>query len=534
MICRKYSIILLFIIISISSGISQNISVQNDSYGALSNNTGNPIGGGENYNDIILDHDFHVRTRNEFLNAIKVIKPGQSIYISDTAKIDLSGYQNIRIPPNCILASGRGYKGSEGALLYSDSMETLPLFLIYGENVRITGLRLKGPDMKRRTEQMKKLNSEKNYYSLPNSRCIETYYARLEVDNCEIYGWSHAAISLNKGGYNSHIHHNYIHHNQRHGLGYGVLVNKCNALIEANVFDYCRHHINGSGYKGTSYEARFNQIKENSSNHNFDMHSIYDSKEKMYIAGDKINIHHNTFMSTSYPAVQLRGKPNELAEIHHNLFYHKDQTKAVSQINNEGNMSVFKNKYNATEEIDIIFSSCQTPANIKIQNLTATKALIEWDSVFHANSYEIKYKPKKGSTKYISTTQNKIILVDLLPDTEYIWYIKTNCSADSSDFQWIPEEFKTFSENCGCPDQLKIEKITEGSLLKWKAVDGAKVYYIKYRPKGSEVFIYASSKTNSFIIKKLKAKTSYEVYVRAICNKGQSGYQIKALEFNSN
>ena len=46
---------------------------------------------------------------------------------------------------------------------------------------------------------------------------------RLEVDNCEMAGFSLAAISLSASSGHA-VHHNYLHHTQRQGLGYGVVL----------------------------------------------------------------------------------------------------------------------------------------------------------------------------------------------------------------------------------------------------------------------------------------------------------------------
>ena len=43
------------------------------------------------------------------------------------------------------LASNRGCKGSEGAVIYSEAFQTRPLIRALGPDVRITGLRLRGP-----------------------------------------------------------------------------------------------------------------------------------------------------------------------------------------------------------------------------------------------------------------------------------------------------------------------------------------------------------------------------------------------------
>ena len=316
-----------------------------EGFGAEVNPTGDPIGGCKGYRRVVDRCDYDVKTLEELLAALKEVKAGQVVYVNDNAEIDLTGEQKIVIPGGVTVASGRGRGGSEGALLYSNELATSPMFLAGGEKVRVTGLRLRGPDQERRTEQMRKLYKEGRYYSIPNSDGIISAHSGLEVDNCELWGWSHAAIFLKRGALKAHIHHNNIHHNQRSGLGYGVCLDQADALIEANLFDWCRHHIAGTGRPGTSYEARYNLVLENANGHSFDMHGGRDRKDRTDIAGDTIKIHHNTFKATGVPAFVIRGRPQQSADIHHNWFLHSGPDKAIRQTNATGNMQVYQNQF---------------------------------------------------------------------------------------------------------------------------------------------------------------------------------------------
>ena len=208
-----------------------------------------------------------------------------------------------------------------------------------GENVRITGIQLEGPDMGNNTVDQPAIG-------------IYSAYRNLEVDNCEIRGWSGAGIGIfgtggsdmKAGGY---VHHNYIHHCQMDGLGYGVVVSGgAVSLIEANYFDYCRHAIAGSGVGGDGYEARYNICGPNfvaGSSHNFDMHGT--SSGSTTIAGDTIKIHHNTFRATgplnAFP-VAIRGVPRDGAYIDHNWFYYT-LAPPVWQTGGQGGISMTDN-----------------------------------------------------------------------------------------------------------------------------------------------------------------------------------------------
>ena len=327
------------------SGAAAAVKPAPETFGAESNPTGDPIGGGKGYRRVPAKGDFHVKTLQELLAALTRARKGQIVYVADDAKIDMSGQAKIVIGGGVTLASGRGRAGSAGGLLFSTTLKTSPLFATGGDGVRVTALRLRGPDPERRTAQMRKLYKEGKYYSIPTSDGIQCTHKRLEVDNCELSGWSHAAVYLRKGATKAHIHHNHMHHNQRSGLGYGVCLDQSDALIEANLFDYCRHHIAGTGRPGTSYEARYNLIGQHANGHSFDMHGGADRKDGTSVAGDSISIHHNTFKATSVPAVVIRGKPQRLCDIHHNRFLHAGAAGAIRQTNAKGNVTVRKNRY---------------------------------------------------------------------------------------------------------------------------------------------------------------------------------------------
>ena len=191
----------------------------------------------------------------------------------------------------------------------------------------------------------------KLYYAFPTSAGVHCDHPKLEMDNCEWSGWSHAGVYLRKGAADAYIHHNHIHHCQRSGLGYGVCLNQAEARIEANLFDYCRHHIAGTGRPGTSYEACYNLVLPNANSHSFDMHGGADRKDKTDVAGTWIKIHHNTFQAASVAAVVIRGRPEKLCQIHHNWFHHTTPGRTVRQTNARGNMKTGRNQYGPKREV---------------------------------------------------------------------------------------------------------------------------------------------------------------------------------------
>ena len=116
------------------------------SYGAESNPTGDPIGGGTGYARIVPPEaaTATVQTAEELLAALAAAQAGQVVYVPDDAIIDLTPHTGIALPAGVTLAGGRGLNGSEGGLLFTRTIESTTLFRTAGPNIRITGLRLEG------------------------------------------------------------------------------------------------------------------------------------------------------------------------------------------------------------------------------------------------------------------------------------------------------------------------------------------------------------------------------------------------------
>lgn len=235
-------------------------------YGAESNPTGDPVGGGTGYRRVVGPEEATVTVRDaeSFVAALESAADGAVIYVPDDAVIDLTAYKNLEITTGTTIAGGRGIGGSEGGLLFTYTVESARLFRSAGPRIRVTGLRLEGsyPGRERLTQR-------------PTLIGLSHPYA--EIDNCEIFAWSCAAIGVGSSSRDTAwVHHNYIHHNQRNGLGYGVSLGRTHVLIEANLFDFCRHAIASSGTPGSGYTARYNVHLENTISHCFDMHGARD------------------------------------------------------------------------------------------------------------------------------------------------------------------------------------------------------------------------------------------------------------------
>lgn len=299
---------------------------------------------------------FFVSNKLELFAALESARSGELIYIKDNTKINLTKHDEIKIPSGVTLASGGGHSDKRGALLFTQQKRVKALFVANGENVRITGLRIIGPDFLHRKTHLEKLRliSKSQYYKEPTSLAFSTAYDNTTIDHSELAGWGYAAIKLHNGASGGYIFNNHIHHNQRWGLGYGVVLSNAKAIIESNLFDWNRHSIAGSGLPGTSYEAKYNVILEHTRSHVFDMHGGEDRQDGTDIAGDLILIHNNTFFSKSHPAIKIRGRPQIGAYIYNNCFLHNKLQAMIGKtlLGRDRNIHINNNTYSGLCKTD--------------------------------------------------------------------------------------------------------------------------------------------------------------------------------------
>ena len=296
------------------------VYIDNQPYGAQASDRG-PIGGGAGYLDVVLDGEYRASSLAQLQAALASARPGETIFIHGDAEMDLTTVHYAQslppehrfhvesgplvVPAGVTLASDRGWQDSPGALLATDWFGAR-LLVAGGDGVRLTGLRLRGPDTSRRRP-------------LPVSIGVQAAGENIEIDNCEVSGWG-VALRLNAPG-SGFVHHNFIHHNQIDGYGYGISLAgdaELRLLAEYNLFFRNRHAIAASGQPGQRYEARYNVVAE-STHASFDMHGGRDRRDGSHVAGNRMLVHHNTFYGAALP-VGLRGIPVEQVLIYRNWF----------------------------------------------------------------------------------------------------------------------------------------------------------------------------------------------------------------------
>ena len=285
-----------------------------DGEASTTSTDGPVIGGGTGYPSTVTqpEADFVVRTRSELANALSSASAGDVVFVPGGEQISL-GNRRYDIPDGVTLASSRGVNGSSGALLYTD-YEPWKLLTVSGSG-RVTGLRLRG------AHPGDDLSGESS------SVGVQVFGAG-EVDNCDIWGFSYAAIRAASGD-GMHVHHNVIRENNRSGYGYGVAAGSGSPVIEYNYFNYNRHGVKTAG-ENPGYTCRYNHFGPQLTDHRIDMHDpagvhyeVHNNIVEGYIAAEG-----SRFESTSRPAVTVRGVPDDVAAISDNWFYNPEEPLA--------------------------------------------------------------------------------------------------------------------------------------------------------------------------------------------------------------
>jgi hypothetical protein len=322
------------------------------------------FGGGVGYPDrppSVGDCVTVVRTRAELEAALGGASSGDVVWIAGDARIDMTGAPSLCIPGGVTLASDRGIDGRPGGLVFVDTTLSRATLRACGDDVRVSGIRLFGHESTEcppewsspaHSECTGDIAGDTNCRDcMPRSRGISaTDVDRLEVDNCELAGWTYGAVELARA-HGVHVHHNAIHHNQRQGLGYGVVLsgigNAADVLVDHNRFDYNRHSIAGSGAIGQSYEARDNLVLSHANGHVFDMHGISESGSydpathgPESVAGTDMRIHRNIVLHGSRHTLVVRGRPTEGSWLYDNCLTHVSAADAALQRLYTGNFHV--------------------------------------------------------------------------------------------------------------------------------------------------------------------------------------------------
>jgi FG-GAP-like repeat len=280
-------------------------------------------------------------------SALKGAGWGTIVQIDPNASIDLTNQPTLFIPGGVTIRGGRHRTalGPELTLLRNEhDHRTGTMFTITGDNVRITGLRLRGPSGR----------LDASAPLVDGIKVSSDQFATI-IDHNELSNWTNAAIEVigahqilttdpkqkicslpganpPNRQYKVRVARNFIHDNVRAEIGYGVVASQGAYLfIDRNTFLFNRHGIAADGTVPSGYDAWFNLVLSRSPTydgkigHEFDMHGSNPQTGSSVdggVAGSELKVARNTFFSTDRPNFDVRGIPCAEQEFRDNISVH--------------------------------------------------------------------------------------------------------------------------------------------------------------------------------------------------------------------
>ena len=327
-------------------------------YGCPATLDGCPIGGGLGCTTLYTAAGANYVATNaaNLKTGLAAATSGQVVYIQDGTTITLTTNGQMYnsgagigfyVPAGVILAGGRGNVGVTAGIIQvaSGFRDNDWCYLIQcGTGADVRGLTLYGNQDTALT----------GYTWSGIMAGVDT-----EVYNNEIHGFGYAAISAMPDITNVWVHHNYIHHCRGAGHGYGVEVaavtgvlshdddfHLASALVEGNIFDYCRHTVADQSGRG-SYTFRYNYLMANAAYEaQCDAHGQNDDPggspdtmamvggQYVYCAGEHVEIYNNTSVCAgSNGFVGARGWPydSDTISVHNNWLKITDGSEGIIQ-----------------------------------------------------------------------------------------------------------------------------------------------------------------------------------------------------------
>jgi hypothetical protein len=163
-------------------------------------------------------------------------------------------------------------------------------------------------------------------------------------------------------------------------------------------------------------------------------------------------------------------------------------------------------------------TGCNAPAQLSTSSITASSAILGWETISGATGYTVQYKPASATSwTSVNTGTNSLQLNNLTASTSYNWQVKADCSSYSTVTSFTTSG--TTATGCNVPAQLSTSSITASSaILGWEVISGAASYTVQYKPASASSWTSVNTATNSLQLNNLTASTSYNWQLKADCS----------------
>ena len=162
-------------------------------------------------------------------------------------------------------------------------------------------------------------------------------------------------------------------------------------------------------------------------------------------------------------------------------------------------------------------TSSAAPVSLSTTNITQTSATLNWAATPGAINYSVQYKLATASTwtSAGSTTSTSINISALTGATNYVWTVRSDCSAFAANASFST----TGLVACTAPTSLSTTNITQTyATLNWAAVASATGYTIQYKTAAATTWTSLDTTANSIVLNGLIAGTAYNWLVKANCS----------------
>ncbi len=177
-------------------------------------------------------------------------------------------------------------------------------------------------------------------------------------------------------------------------------------------------------------------------------------------------------------------------------------------------------KYTIVENARIGIRCIVNPTHVKVSNITAFDADIDWDAVFLPTGYQVLVDnipgtPSSGAAATFSSN-NSLHLNSLTENTDYYVHVRTICGPKDTS-GWTTVHFTTLI-TCHTPD-VKILKLTQNNVVVyWDTIQTATKYEYVIQNAPTPVPTVGTPVYTPSLQFPLSPGKDYYVFVRAYCN----------------
>jgi len=180
-----------------------------------------------------------------------------------------------------------------------------------------------------------------------------------------------------------------------------------------------------------------------------------------------------------------------------------------------------------TTDISLVPACAMPPTGLMVTAITDTSVQVSWNEDIFAVNYTVNYQVLDSTTSQsivqsINSATNSILISNLLPDTNYVMQIMTNCGYASSEFS----EALTFTTypTCAAPNEIIVANTTDtGADINWSA-DESDYYFVQYREMGADTWFSLTTSDTTYAFSGLNSCATYEVQIANHCGWTLSAY----------